>query len=155
MPDKGHVPSLSRALGWWEKPGNTQDSTFRIRLSNLDFLESANTVLQYYNYDVTSYLNCSLGLLEYHVYYPFNTSIDKEITWSFLQAQVCLQNRMQSTPCEENDYMTRGYILWGHSQNQQIHHAFLVVSRTCMWHHKDDWTHSLFKILSHRSVSVI
>lgn len=30
--------------------------------------------------NVTSYLNCSLGLLEYYIYYSFNTGVDKEIT---------------------------------------------------------------------------
>lgn len=30
--------------------------------------------------NVTSYLNCSLGLLECYIYYSFNTGIDKEMT---------------------------------------------------------------------------
>lgn len=41
-----------------------------------------------------AYLNCTLGLLERHIYYPFQAGVDKEITRTFLQGQVCLQKNI-------------------------------------------------------------
>lgn len=45
---------------------------------------------------VASYLDGSLGLLEFHITYSFNTGVDEEITRAFVQGQVCLEDKNAS-----------------------------------------------------------
>lgn len=170
MPDKGHEPSPLPPLGGREKPRQSQqikmnvfiptNSNLCIRLG-IEISWKAHSML--FNIiipsdtDVTSYLNCSLGILEYNIHYSCNTGVDKKITRTFFEGQVRLKKQKtinaSRQPWKSLKWLHIARWLWKTSQYSVM--VFWEPAGLACDIKGVLWTLSLLKILLHRSLAVI